>query len=74
MRICNALLAVAATLVAGSAIAAPAMAQDYRHGYERGYDQGYAPAYGYRAHYYAPRHEWRRGWDHRHYGYRPWGR
>ena len=87
MRIRNALLAVAATVAAGSAIAAPAMAQDYRHGYERNFERGfivpaygygYAPAYGYGypAPYYAPRFEWGYGhhWDHRGYGYRPYGR
>ena len=70
MRIRDTLLAVAATLVAGSAIAAPALAQDYRHGYERsyapafvrGYERAYAPAYGYGYGYQAPYFEGRRDW------------
>jgi hypothetical protein len=84
MRIRHALLAVAATLIAGSAIVAPAMAQEFRPGWEHGYGYGY----GYHGPYYGGddwrRDEWRRAewrrheyWrehEHEHwgYGYRPW--
>jgi hypothetical protein len=75
MRIRNAVLAVAATVAAGSAIAAPAMAQDYRPGFVRVYERGYAPPY-YRP-YFAPhrywfRHDFYRDPYHYGYGYRHW--
>jgi hypothetical protein len=81
MRIRNALLAITATLVAGSAIAAPAMAQDFR-GHERGYHAAYGyrydrprfehPGYGWAPVYEAPVYGY--GF-HRHYdGYRPYWR
>lgn len=82
MRIRNALFAVAATVAAGSAIAAtPAAAQGYhRDGYSRGYvgrvydhpHYGYGFGYGYAA----PVYDYGYGYGyHRHYdAYRPYWR
>jgi hypothetical protein len=75
MRIRNALLAVAATVAAGSAIAAPAMAQEFYRPHAPRYAPVYAPVYGYGFGYHRPWIEGRPYWfhhDHYRYGYHRW--